>query len=80
MLKEMRNKGVDLNVRLGPEAMTVLHLAVIAQDKTILRYLLKNTNARINDTDNMVINAYETYIIANYMRLFQVEQMNYGNA
>ena len=54
MIKEMRSKGVNFNVRLPPYNMTVLHLAVKAQDKKILTYLIKNSIARINDVDEMV--------------------------
>lgn len=54
MIKEMRAKGVSLNVRLPPYNMTVLHLAVKAQDKKILNYLIKNSIAKINDIDDMV--------------------------
>ena len=54
MIKEMRSKGVNFNVRLPPYNMTVLHLAVKAQDKKILTYLIKNSIARINDVDDMV--------------------------
>ena len=53
MIKEMRSIGVNFNVRLPPYNMTVLHLAVKAQDKKILTYLIKNSIARINDVDDM---------------------------
>lgn len=51
MLEMLRDKGIDFNVRLGAQEFTVLHLAVIAQDKTILQYLIKHADTDINTTD-----------------------------
>jgi len=51
MLKLMKEKNISLDVELGPEKMSTLHLAVNVQDKKILKYLLSECNIRINATD-----------------------------
>lgn len=51
MLKTLRDKGVNLNIRFGVERQTILHLAVIAQDEPVLRYLISKSDADINDKD-----------------------------
>lgn len=53
-LKLLKRNGVDLNVKLGNEHKTPLHLAVMEQDKAVLNYLLKVSITRINETDDQV--------------------------
>ena len=59
MLKELKSRGhLDFDIRLGPEKFTVLHLAVRAQDKAVLKYLIKSCKVKINGTDHEVFEFY----------------------
>lgn len=54
MVKILRKYGANLNVRFSDDDRTALHLAVTAQDKPLLEYLLRRAIIPVNTENSLV--------------------------